>query len=79
MFSDYSESESVRNKKYPNIDSENSHFNSDLNGNDEEFKEFLDYIMISIEKNENKLKEVYENIKNSYDNIENLGKNKFNN
>ena len=79
MHSDYSESESFMNKKNMNVDSENSHLNSDLNGNDEEFKEFLDYILINIEKYENKLKDAYENIQNSYDNPENLGNNNFHN
>jgi len=74
MFSDHSESDSFRNKKFGQVDSENSHINSDINGNDLEFKEFLDYIIINIEKYENKIKDAYENIQNSFENPENLGK-----
>lgn len=74
MFSDISESGSFGQKKFGYVDSDISHPNSEINGNDEEFKEFLDYILVNIEKYEIKIKEAYENIQNSYDNPENLGK-----
>lgn len=75
MFSDHSESGSFKQKKFGYVDSDNnSHINSEMNGNDEEFKEFLDYILINIEKYETKIKEAYENIQNSFENPENLGK-----
>lgn len=73
MYSDSSESGSFRQKKFGYEDSDNSHLNSEMNGNDEEFKEFLDYILVNIEKYETKIKEAYENIQNSYDNPDNLG------
>lgn len=73
MFCDYSESGSFKKKKLAYEDSDNSNINSEINGNDEEFKEFLDYILVNIEKYETKIKEAYENIQNSFDNLENLG------
>jgi len=73
MYSNCSESGSFKQKKYGHVDSDNSHLNYEINGNDEELKEFLDYILINIEKYETKIKEVYENIQNSYENPENLG------
>jgi len=76
MCSNITESDSFIKKKYNHsqTDSDNSYFFIELNGNNEEFKEFLDYIIINIEKYENKIKVVYENIQNSFDNPENLGK-----
>jgi len=67
------ESGSFHNKEYNHIDSEPYNIHSEIIENDQEFREFLDYILINVEKFENKIKEAYENIINSYENPEILG------
>jgi len=76
MFSEYSESESCKQKE---LGLDNSSLNSDINGNEEAFERFLDDVKINIERYEIKIDEVYENIENSQDNPENLGKVMLNN
>lgn len=74
MYTDHSETSSYKEKKNLN-DSDNSHYHSELQtGNDEDFKEFLDYVVINIDKFEIKIKDAYENINNYYNNPENCGK-----
>lgn len=67
------ESDSFDNKEKSQMDSEPYNFCSEVIENDDEFREFLDYILINVEKFENKIKEAYENIMNSFENPEILG------